>query len=78
LIDLKILDYQSDHGYEITSNWWLKQFVKQQRDNYEYAKNIDAISGATVSVRSLIKEMNVNKSVLIKILNTDLNEYSYF
>lgn len=68
LIDLKILDYQSDHGYEITSKWWLKQFVKHQESVYEYSKNIDAISGATTSVRSTIKEMNRNKQIISEIM----------
>lgn len=68
LVDLKILDYQSDYGYQITSNWWLKQFIKNQGESYEYSKNIDAISGATTSVKSTIKEMNQNQLILSEIL----------
>jgi hypothetical protein len=68
LTDLKILDYQSDYGYEVTSKWWLKQFVKHSEEEYKYSKNIDAISGATTSVNSIIKEMNLNKEILTEIL----------
>lgn len=69
LIDLKVLDYQSDYGYEITSNWWLRQFIRHQKSTYEYSKNIDAISGATTSVKSTINEMNRNKQIISGITN---------
>jgi hypothetical protein len=68
LLEAKILDYQSDYGYEVTSKWWLKQFVKHQDETYKYSKNIDAISGATTSVNSTIKEMNLNKEIVNDVL----------
>ena len=66
LIDIKILDYQSEYGYEVTSKWWLKQFTKKWGQHFEYSKNIDAISGATVSVKSMIREMNMLQEVMKK------------
>lgn len=64
LVELKILDYQSEHGYEITSKWWLKQFVKHQDEPYKYGKNIDGISGATISIKSMIREMNYLEHIM--------------
>ncbi|NOR87463.1 MAG: FMN-binding protein [Bacteroidales bacterium] len=64
LIDIKILDYQSEYGYEVTSKWWLKQFTKKWGQYFEYSKNIDAVSGATVSVKSMIREMNLLQEVM--------------
>lgn len=64
LIDIRILDYPSEYGYEVTSRWWLRQFSKNWGQYFEYSKNIDAISGATVSVKSMIREMNLLQEVI--------------
>ena len=70
LIEVRILDYPSEHGYEINSRWWLKQFVKNQSDErYSYTKNIDGISGATISIKSMIKEMNFLKKVIPSVIS---------
>jgi len=58
LLKIKILDYKSEHGYEICSKGWLKQFYGSNENILQYNKNIDAISGATVSVHALIDEIN--------------------
>jgi len=68
LVDIRILDYQSEHGYQISSAWWLKQFVNNWDKKFIYGKNIDAISGATISVKSTIREL----SLLQKIINNQL------
>jgi len=54
ILKVKIIDYQSDYGYEITGSGWLKQFNKKSADMLHYGKEIDAISGATVSANSLL------------------------
>ena len=53
---VRVLEYTSDHGYQIANKGWLKQFEKNQ--NFEVGKNIDGISGATISVKSITKEVN--------------------
>lgn len=68
LVELKILDYQSEHGYEITSKWWLKQFVKHQKETYRYGKNIDGISGATISIKSMVREMNYLEQIMPAVI----------
>jgi len=67
LIDIKILDYQGEYGYEVTSKWWLRQFKKNWSQHFEYGKNIDAISGATISVKSMIREMTMLQEIIIPI-----------
>jgi len=54
IVSLKILDYFSDYGYEITSRKYLKKFrgykvctISKEKDK------VDAISGATISSYAL-------------------------
>lgn len=69
IIKAKILIYREDYGGEIGSKRWLKQFIgKTKADEFRYGDNIDAISGATISVRSMTHAMNdLMKS--LRILN---------
>lgn len=63
-----VLIYREEYGGEIGSTRWLRQFIgKNTNDNLEYRNNIDAISGATISVRSMINATN-NVLKTIKIL----------
>jgi len=55
----KVLIYREEYGGEIGSKRWLKQFVgKTENDQLRYNDNIIAISGATISVRSMTNAMN--------------------
>ncbi|MHC1702879.1 MAG: FMN-binding protein [Tenuifilaceae bacterium] len=48
---VKIYNYQATHGQEVTAKGWLKQFIGYMGDFVlTPGKNIDAISGATISV----------------------------
>lgn len=59
VLSTKVLIYREDYGGEIGSKRWLKQFTgKTQNDNLRYGDNIMAISGATISVRSMTSAMN--------------------
>lgn len=60
---VRVLEYTSDHGYQIANKGWLKQF--ENGENFEVGKNIDAISGATISVNSITKEVN-NQILILK------------
>lgn len=51
---IQVLAYREDYGGEIASNRWLKQFVgKKSIDEMKFGDDIQGISGATVSARSL-------------------------
>lgn len=55
---VKIFNYQATHGYEVTSKHWLSQFKNYDgSEEIRYEKDIDAISGATVSAISLIVDV---------------------
>lgn len=59
IIQVKVLIYREEHGDEITSKRWLKQFFGlTPKDRAVLGENIDGISGATISVRSMTLEMN--------------------
>ena len=59
IINSKVLIYREEYGGEIGSKRWLKQFLgKTGSDRVDTKKNIDAIAGATISVRSMTKSMD--------------------
>ncbi len=69
IVKAKVLVYREDYGGEIGSRRWLKQFIgKTHDDEFRYGDNIDAIAGATISVRSMTTAMNDLMKGL-KILN---------
>ena len=59
ILKSKVLIYREDYGGEIGSKRWLKQFNgKSTDDALRYGDNIVAISGATISVRSMTNAVN--------------------
>ena len=69
VLKTKVLIYREDYGGEIGSKRWLKQFTgKTKEDTLRYNDNIMAISGATISVRSMTNAMN-NLLASLKILH---------
>ncbi len=56
---VKILVYREDHGGEVGSKRWLKQFIgTTKKQQLKYQKDIAAISGATISAKSMTNEVN--------------------
>ena len=54
ILKSKILIYREDYGGEIGSKRWLKQFTgRTKNDHLKLNEDIVAISGATISVRSM-------------------------
>ena len=59
VVKTKVFAYREEYGGEIGSTRWLKQFIgKKPSDDLRYGDNIVAISGATISVRSMTNAMN--------------------
>lgn len=53
-----VVKYRENHGREVASKRWLKQFIgKTNGIEMEYKKDISAISGATISVKSMTKSI---------------------
>jgi hypothetical protein len=66
---VEVYYYAATHGYEITAKRWLKQFVGfSAKDTLEVNKEIDGISGATVSVFAITGDVQ-QKTRLLKSMN---------
>lgn len=62
----RIYNYAATHGHEVAAKGWLKQFAGYNgTDTLEVGKNIDAISGATISVYSITEDVQL-KTILLK------------
>ena len=67
---VKIFNYQATHGQEITARGWLKQFLGfSGRDSLEVGKDIDTISGATISVDAITSDVQYKTEKLKELLN---------
>jgi len=71
IISVRVYNYQATHGHGITSRGWLRQFIGYQGEkSLEPGKNVDAISGATISAKAIsadiqFRTQNLRKYVLI-------------
>jgi len=54
VVNVRVFNYQATHGQEVSAQSWLKQFRGYDGDTeLQVGKNIDAISGATISVYAI-------------------------
>ena len=68
--NVKIFNYQSTYGQEVTARSWLKQFASYDgKVPLVVGKNVDAISGATISVDATSFDIESKTKVLLRILN---------
>ena len=66
---VKVYNYQATHGQEVGNKGWLKQFQGYDGNrSLTIGKNIDAISGATVSVYSITDDIQEKTKLLKKII----------
>ncbi len=67
--NVKVFNYQATHGQEITSKGWLKQFIDYNgSEQLVIGKNIDAISGATISVYAITADIEMKTNLLKNII----------
>ena len=65
---VKVFNYQATHGHEITAKGWLKQFRGHNgSEPLVVDKNIDAISGATISVYAICFDVETKTKILRQI-----------
>ena len=62
---VRVLEYTSDHGYQIANKGWLKQF--ENGNNFKVGTNVDGISGATISVNSITEGVNKQLQIMDKV-----------
>jgi hypothetical protein len=63
---VRVFNYQATHGHGIMSRGWLRQFNGYSGEKkLEPGKNVDGISGATISVRALAADIE-HKTMLLR------------
>lgn len=63
---VKVFNYNATHGHEVTAKGWLKQFIGHNgTKRLRVDKNIDAISGATISVYAITADIE-NRTKLLR------------
>jgi Na+-translocating ferredoxin:NAD+ oxidoreductase RnfG subunit len=63
---VKVFNYQATHGHEVTAKGWLKQFIgyNTEEAELEVGRNIDSISGATISVNGITDDVSKKTQLL--------------
>jgi len=69
VLGMMILVYRSTHGAGVCSKGWLKQFKGYTGGNLELGKEIDSISGATLSATSLVKDIQRCYQLMVILKN---------
>jgi len=69
ILKVDIAEYGGQYGYEICRQKWLAQFIGGN-DAFVLNENVDGISGATVSAKYLIDDLN---AIGAKMKGLDLN-----
>jgi Na+-translocating ferredoxin:NAD+ oxidoreductase RnfG subunit len=66
---VRVYNYAATHGQEITARGWLNQFTGYDgKVSLRVGKEIDSISGATISVRGLVADVQ-EKADIVKRLS---------
>lgn len=68
IITTRVYNYEATHGAEITAKGWLNQFTGfDGTKNLRIGKEVDSISGATISVFGLVNDIQEKTAILKKI-----------
>jgi hypothetical protein len=66
---VNVIEYNASHGAAITAGWWLKQFKGYKgQDSLRLGKEIDAVSGASISANAIIKDIQKQTNALQQFL----------
>lgn len=65
---VRVLKYRSEHGGEIGSKKWLKQFENYSSGELRYKHEISAISGATLSAKSITNDIRLVMEIVLASL----------
>lgn len=70
--DFQIIKYREEHGGEVQNESWRNQFIgKRANSEFTINENIDGITGATISVKSLIKGINKTSLLIRSIVGNE-------
>lgn len=68
VVQVVVYNYEATHGQEITAKGWLRQFTGYDgRKPLTAGKEIDAISGATISVQGIVDDISEKSALLQKV-----------
>jgi len=77
IIKAHIVKYREDYGYEVGNKRWLNQFIGLGvNSDFTVGKNIDGISGATISVNSVTRGIT-RSAIIVEYLLTKKDAGSY-
>lgn len=72
---VRVYNYDSTHGQEITAKSWLNQFIGfDGTKTLRVGKEIDSISGATISASGITDDIQVKTSILRSFLMTSRSQ----
>lgn len=57
IVFLKILNYSSSYGVQITLPKWSRKFLGKTTDELEVGRTVDGVSGATLSVKGVVGDL---------------------
>ncbi len=68
ILKVKLLVYREEYGGEIGSKRWLKQFIgKSDPEKMKFGRDIQGISGATISARSISADIKKVTGQMIEL-----------
>ena len=67
VIGLFVTVYRSTHGAAISQKKWLKQFSGYKGGHLELGKEIDAVSGGTISAQSMVDDIHRCHLLMIQL-----------
>jgi Na+-translocating ferredoxin:NAD+ oxidoreductase RnfG subunit len=70
---VKVWKYRSSHGGAIAGKRWLKQFIGYKEGELRYGKDIQALSGATISGNSIVSDVQRVQKILHEFRSHEAN-----
>jgi Na+-translocating ferredoxin:NAD+ oxidoreductase RnfG subunit len=64
VLNVKVWKYRSTHGGAVAGKRWLRQFIGYSDGALLYGKDIQAISGATISGKSIVNDVQRLQKVI--------------
>lgn len=64
---VKVWKYRSTNGGAITGKRWLKQFIGYKGGLLKYGKDIQALSGATISGNSIVDDVQRAQTIIVQL-----------
>lgn len=67
---VRVFNYRATHGHEVMSTGWLRQFIGYDgKEDLRYGKDIEAISGATISAKAINEDVKLRLNKISNYLN---------